>query len=269
MGSSAWQFTHGSTEPELDPLALFYDGDVLAALAAALRAADGELEAVRRALQAPRWTADDIGFGARAARGDRTAGTFDLRLEVVAHRGRVAWLEAELRWRVGPGGSQRALVRELVGEHLAPARGQQVALVTLHHAETLAAMDAERHASLGAPPAVSVPPELAEPLSLLTSLRTGLIVGEPAGEGSERAPGPAAIAELVAAGRLDLLQVALRGPNPAGRVLAARALIGGLAGAPSEDDLRAIAILRADAAPILAGSGRLLRETSAARLLAV
>lgn len=240
------------------------DAVVLGRLAVLLDAAP-RMSAELRAAFAEDWHARDLGFGASAETAGEPAGTLAIRLDVIAHRGRLA------RWTAGVYGpgelapDQLATLQAALGERLQRPPDAPAATTTRCDEAVLAALHAERLAALGEPPALEVPPALREPLGVLTELGS-LIVGERCGFAGERTPGHAATAAILASRRPDLLAIALRGANVGGRVFAARALL--RSGAATADDLRVIAVLRGMRTPVTACTGCTHWGTSVADLLA-
>ena len=87
-------------------------------------------------------------------------------------------------------------------------------------AEARAVLDRE----IGELAAVTVPDELREAYDLLLSPLESLDIGDTCYEGGSPPEGRMAARKLVAARRADLLRNALHGPNPEGRLYAARGL---------------------------------------------
>jgi hypothetical protein len=114
--------------------------------------------------------------------------------------------------------------------------------------------------------ASTLSPDLSRAYATLMSPLEKLAVGVSCGRGEGSPYGRDAAAALRTAGRVDLLRNVLRGPNPEGRVYAARALA--KLGATDDADAKIIAKLGSSSTPIQSCSGCIFMQTPSADALA-
>ena len=210
----------------------------------------------------------DLGFGAAELTVAVSAGTANARVAAVVFAERVAQLQILISWSYGGRPQQLADLRAACGGRLtvvAEAPGVHTARADRRDADVSAALDAARASELGATTPPDVPAELRLDFEALTALRCGVISIGAVGVAARPSPQP--LAAIVGARRIDLLRAILRGPNSAGRVSAACALLTSFPEALDASDRAAIRLVRSLPIPIFVQSGCTMMEKRAAELI--
>jgi hypothetical protein len=236
--------------------------------ARALMAAGGTLDAYLEKVGDHHVQADrDAGFGARRLEVARRLHGLAATIRVALHDGKVAATEIELH---GTGEGWPARRREIVaaGKSTLIEKGRGI-WGAWRRSDRLSAWSGQIAERLGKAPSVEVPTDLREHVDVLLSPTAFYHVGESFGFAGIVPPGRAATTALLDAERHDLLRVALRSPNPEGRVEAARALV--IATREGfeldEADRKAIAAVRSDRLPISTCRGCVVSMRTAADVI--
>lgn len=207
------------------------------------------------------------GFGGRRLNAADFGGYTSSWIKIAGFEGRLVAIEIRVR---GSGGSWPD-----ISERLKAAWGKRFTSIERglryrwEDAPGLAKHRAAVEKALGKAPEAEIPKDLAAAFALLTSPYERLDVGDVCYEGGDAPEGKTATDRIVAAGRYDVLRRVLRGPNPDGRVYAARALLArARKGQPlAPTDKRAIDVIRGSDVPISACSGCEVFDAKAAELL--
>jgi hypothetical protein len=167
-----------------------------------------------------------LGFGQTRLERSLPGGYLRCRFAMLVFRDAFERVEVHCNWPQSSPAAVNAAIRDALGPAFAihEAMSYRAGRVSFgfpkRSAEARAVLDRE----LGELAAVAVPEELRESYELLLSPFESLDIGDNCYEGGSPPEGRVAARKLVAARRADLLRNALRGPNPEGRLYAARGL---------------------------------------------